>query len=150
MSEREYTCPPAVRDPNGMRLSAGYDSDCPTHGEPTPESEDVVGNTAEQVSEILRRVLDGTGKQYRVGDGFVRWGLVERDILAAIHTLQAENERLRELGVFVEKHENCDPAGPSALWATDIAPNVLRLDCLKCGDNVQIPRKALTGEKKDD
>lgn len=38
----------------------------------------------EKVSSILRAALDGSEANYRTEDGYIRWGLVERDIHAAI------------------------------------------------------------------
>lgn len=58
-SERECTCPPAVRDPNGMRLSAGWDSDCPIHGDPTPaNNQELIPAEDNEMSESETSVED--------------------------------------------------------------------------------------------
>lgn len=60
------------------------DPSCHMHSTATPGG---------RISDILLRALQGD-EEYRAGDGFVRWGRVERDILSVIHDLQVQGERL--------------------------------------------------------
>lgn len=65
---------------------------------PPVRSEPLFGASAlkAKISAILASVMDGSAKQYRTEDGiYIRWGLVERDIHAAIDASNAKDEGLR-------------------------------------------------------
>jgi len=50
----------------------------------------VMGSTAiaeaikKKINEVLRAALSGSDPKYRTNEGFIRWGLVERDMRDAV------------------------------------------------------------------
>lgn len=70
----------------------------------------------QQVDAILRVALSGRDgrdrdTKYRTDDGYVRWGLVQQDIVEILNTLTAENAALRERLAEVQRRvtEQCEP-----------------------------------------
>lgn len=64
----------------------------------------------EAISSILQSALNGTGKQYRM-DGYIRWGLVEKDIHAAIDAALAESVAEPVKAREIRMHCPCDERG---------------------------------------